>query len=326
MPAAPNHSSAKTPTRDQPARGEVAAGQKPKRENTNPLWQTLAMNSASLHVSRVAPTLQRVIEIRPPGRREASAFGRAQELLDRMNRVSRATHFRLDGQVLQFDEVAGGVMTNFETQVRDIMGLAAVIPLRLITSAGRSRVGGVFRPVWVDVYEAGYVDLDDLLASDDLSFQMNLLHLLRERARVTNYARRIGSRGLRTDDGAGNLTPEFRRAHQRGLVAEAEFLQDALGDPTIRFLEERAGARGADQFVFRSAERYHVIHEFRGNVTTTEVRGGSVFIITAAGVRQSVQDFLDARAAAAAAPAAAGAAPAAAPPAAPAPAPAPPAP
>jgi hypothetical protein len=36
------------------------------------------------------------------------------------------------------------------------------------------------------------VDLDDLLASSDLAFELILIHLLTERFQVRNYARRIG--------------------------------------------------------------------------------------------------------------------------------------
>ena len=73
--------------------------------------------------------------------------------------------------------------------MRGFIDRAEVIPLRLITSAGR--VGGA--PLLVDSFNLAYLDLDDELASDNLSFQLNLIHLLTERASARNYARRIGT-------------------------------------------------------------------------------------------------------------------------------------
>ena len=48
-------------------------------------------------------------------------------------------------------------------------------------------------PVDGDAFTSGYVDIDDLLAGDDLGFQMLLVHFLTERAATSNYARRIGT-------------------------------------------------------------------------------------------------------------------------------------
>ena len=108
--------------------------------------------------------------------------------------------------------------------------------------------------VLIDDFDRGYVDVDDLLGSDDTSFELNLLHFLTERAAVRNYERRIGTRFS---------DAEFDRAHAAGIAAETEYLRSVIGDATIRFNHERT-ENGRAIFVFRSRDpfRYEIVHVF----------------------------------------------------------------
>ncbi|HEX6283029.1 MAG TPA: hypothetical protein VFZ67_12450, partial [Nitrososphaera sp.] len=120
-----------------------------------------------------------------------------------MNTLSTAIQYRLDGKRIVYDVIDEGSLTHFDRQMSSFIDLAEIVPLRLITSAGR-----LFgRPVDVDAFNLGYVDIEDILASSDLSFQMNLLHLLVERFRVRNYSRRLGTFGAVPP-------PEYLRVHR----------------------------------------------------------------------------------------------------------------
>lgn len=239
--------------------------------------------------------VQRTVELRPPGRGEASAFERRQEMVDRLNTLSNAVSYTLNGRVLEYEVVEGADQTFFDRNMIAFIDSTSVIPLRLITGAGLvgSRASG-FSSLLIDSFMSGYLDLEDLMNSDDTSFQMNLLHILTERSRARNYDRRIGTAGLSPIDAAGNLTPEFRRAHLAGNNAEASFLQDIFNDPTIRFVRERERGRNLI-FTFRSDEGYRIIHTFRRQ--DRNISGGSVEVINAAGDTVSVDDFIQERAA-----------------------------
>jgi Domain of unknown function (DUF4157) len=228
-------------------------------------------------------SMQRMVEVRPPGRGEASAFDRRQELIDRLNTLSTAIQYRLDGRRIVYDVIDEGSLTHFERQMRGFIDRAAIVPLRLITSAGRVR-GSV---IDIDFFDLGYVDIEDLLASSDLSFQMNLLHLLVERLSVRNYGRRLGT--------FGPIEPEFDRAHRAGIDAEAEFLRDVIEDPTIRFNYEEARPNGTIVFAFRSNEGYRIFHVIRHG--GAPVRGGDLFVITRDGRRLTIDELRAERAA-----------------------------
>jgi hypothetical protein len=221
------------------------------------------------------PTIQRVIEVRPPGRGEASAFDRRQELIDRLNTFSADIQYRLDGRRIAYDVIdVAAALTHFDRQMQGFIDRNEVVPMRPIARAGL--VGG--GSLLIDSFESAYVDLDDMLASNDLSFQMNLLHILVERFSTRDYERRIGSPGLSAIDPAtGDLRREFRRAHAAGIDAEVEQLRSAIGDPTITFRRERSRG-GTTIFEFRSREGYRVIHVFgrdRGGL-----QSGRVFVRT----------------------------------------------
>ncbi|MBS0168327.1 MAG: DUF4157 domain-containing protein [Nitrospira sp.] len=233
-----------------------------------------------------APTIQRTVEVRPPGRGEASAFDRRQELVDRLNAISTGIQYRLDGRRIVYDVVDETALTTFDCHLRGFIDRGEVVPLRLITSAGRVQDGGRFVPLLIDNFDSGYLDLDDLLSSDDISFQLNLLHLLAERFRVPNYDRRIGTNFSQA---------EFDRAHRAGLDVEAELLRNVIGDPTIRFNFEETRPNGTNVFAFRSQEGYRVFHIFLR--AGQERRGGEVFVRTSDGRRLTIDQLIAERAA-----------------------------
>lgn len=230
------------------------------------------------------PDVQRVVELRPVPRNE-DAWDRREELIDRLNALSTALEYRLDGRVLRYEERDPAALTEFDRQMRAFVDRPEVAPMRLVTSGGL--VGG--QAVLQDFFDLGYVDIDDMLANDDTSLQLNVLHVLGERFAVRNYARRIGTP-------ISDAT--FQRAHAAGLDAETEFLRGLFGDPSIRFVyEEQRPGTGTLVFGFRSRdENYWVFHVFRG--AGRRERGGVVFVQTADGQRATVEEFLAGRAAA----------------------------
>jgi Domain of unknown function (DUF4157) len=232
----------------QPGRDELTA-----HEITHIFQQTGAVQSSRL--------VQRVVEVRPPGRGEASAFERRQELIDRLNRQSPAIRYSLADRVLQYEVLDEAALTNFDRQMQSFIDRGEVVPMRLINRSGL--VDG--QPLLIDSLQLAYVDLDDMLASDDLSFQLNLIHFLVERFGVRNYERRIGT----------DMSAAFPRAHQAGIDAETEHLRSVIGDPTIRFNHERE-ENGRTIFVYRSREGYQIVHVFGRN--RGGVQGGQVFV------------------------------------------------
>lgn len=233
------------------------------------------------------PHLQREIRVRWIGR----TADRRQEFVERLNAQSAAIQYRLEGFVLRFQVLNEDGLTHFDRQMRDFIRGGTIIPMRLIPSA--ARVDG--QNVLIDYFDLGYVDIDDLLASDNTSFQMNLIHILVERARVRNYARRLGTHFS---------DAEFNRAHRAGIDAEAEYLRNVIGDPTIRFNYEEERPNGTMVFAFRSQEGYRVFHVFR-RAGRAEV-GGQVWVRTRDGRRLTIDQLRAERAAAAPAPAAGG--------------------
>ena len=268
-------------------------------ELTHVLQQT-AGGARSGQGSGEAPAVQRVIELRPPGRGEATAFGRRQELVDRLNTLSASIQYRLEpaptapSQRLAYNVVNEGALTHFDRRMRDFIDRTEVAPLRLITGAGRvSNATGGFDPLLFDSFVAGYVDVDDLLASDDNAFRLVLVHFLTERLSTPNYARRIG-----IETGPGNLPDAFDRAHQAGRDAEVALLRDLIGDPTIRHNYDEVKPNGTLVVAWRSAEGYRVFHIIHRGAA--EVRGGEVSVQTTDGRRLSLEDFIAQRRAAAA--------------------------
>jgi hypothetical protein len=179
----------------------------------------------------VGATLARKVEVRDVGRGEQSGFARRQEFVDRCTQLSPSLIFRLEGRELKYEQVPGLDPNSFDTQMMALIDQDAVLPMRLTNRHGLlgDRVSGFHDPVDGDAFTSGYVDIDDLLAGDDLGFQMLLVHFLTERAATRNYARRIGTNFSQA---------EFDRGHSLGIEAEAQILRDFFGDPTIRILAD----------------------------------------------------------------------------------------
>ena len=94
---------------------------------------------------------------------------------------------------------------DLRAEMQGFIDRAEVVPMRLITGAGYVRgAGGTFVPLSLDSYVLGYLDLDDLLASDDFGFQARLIHVLTERFATGNYG------GSDCDDGSGKRWDEER--------------------------------------------------------------------------------------------------------------------
>jgi hypothetical protein len=191
----------------------------------------------------VAPAVQRRVQFRDVGRGEQSGFGRLGDIITRLNTISTALIFSTDGaNNLTYTENPYGTETEFDRRMKGFIDSGTLIPLRLTNRHGLLRsapAGPVNSRVDADAWASGYVDVDDMLGSDDLGFQVVLIHFLTERATTNDYARRIGT----LDD----TSPEFTRAHNRGVQAEVAILRDFFGDPGIRLI--RDGGTGT---VFRS--------------------------------------------------------------------------
>ena len=189
-------------------------------------------------LSTAAPAVQRRVEFRDVGRGEHSGFARRQELVDRLSDISRALIFDLDAAgVLSYIENPYETATEFDRQMQALIDdEARVIPLRLTNRRGALRdanTGPFNIPVIADSWTTGYVDIDDLLASDDLGLQSTLLHILTERIETSNYARRMGSNTF--------SEREFNRVHALGIEAEVRFMRDFFGDPDIAHDPRRPG-------------------------------------------------------------------------------------
>ena len=266
------------------------AGASPGRNAETAHELTHVMQQAS-GPSGDVPGVQRIIELRPPGRGEASAFDRADELIDRLNALSQGVDYSLVGNEIHFEVVDAAQVTPFDRRMEDFINRAEVVPLRLITHAGRvGPVGGPFGPLRADSFIAGYVDLDDLLADDDHSFQSTMVHFLTERFQVPRYAHLIGMDAV--------LGPLFDRAHAAGRDAEAALLQDVIGDPSIRFVYDEMKP-GGNTFVrgFRSHDEgyyvFRVIHNVRA-----ELAPAVMWVQTVDRRHLSIEDFIAERAAA----------------------------
>jgi hypothetical protein len=131
------------------------------------------------------------------------------------------------------------------------------------------RTNGFHDPVDGDAFTSGYVDIDDLLAGDDLGFQMLLVHFLTERAATRNYARRIG-----TDFS----NDEFERGHRLGIEAEAEILRDFFGDPSIRIVADSPSV--TIRRVFRNSRGHRIRRRIRlGRGDERGVHASSVDVV-----------------------------------------------
>ncbi|HSI51428.1 MAG TPA: DUF4157 domain-containing protein [Ideonella sp.] len=202
-------------------------------------------------------TLRRVVELRPPGKGEASAFDRAGDLIARLNSLSQGLVYTLDGRVLRCEAVDEGKLSVFDREMKALIERDEVIPMRLINQSGRTEgsPGSGYEPVVQDTWTRAYVDLDDLLASDPLGFKTQMMHILTERAETKNYAQRIGSPNL--------TVKEYDRAHGLAYKAEERVLRDEIGDDTITFRSAYEQPNNTWVVQFGSKEGYFIFKVFR---------------------------------------------------------------
>jgi hypothetical protein len=212
---------------------------------------------------------------------QADAFPRRQDLVDRMNSQGLGAMFSVgtNGE-LSYNVLVSGFLSPFEKRMIEYIDAGAMVPMRLLQKAGTGVV--------IDQYFQGFVDLDDLLASDDLSFQLNMIHIIHERLFTGDYAAQL-------DKGEG---PNFQKAHRSAIAAEARHLQEELGDTSIEFAGESVDTQHLSAtFVFRSKDHgYTIIHHL--NTRKGAITGGSI------GIRQkgvkgemTVEQFRERRAA-----------------------------
>lgn len=222
--------------------GGGAAGAAHEAEADRAASAVLAGRAAP-SLSAVAPSIQRKVIFRDVGKGEQSGFGRLGEIITKLNKVSTALTFSVDAKgVLSYEEDPYETPSDFDNKMKGFVDSAADIPLRLTNRHGllRSAPAGSFDArVDADAWASGYVDVDDMLGSDDLGFQIVLVHFLTERAATKNYAKRIGT----LDD----TSAEFTKAHNKGVQAEVEVLRDFFKDPGIKLI-----ADGGTGGVFRS--------------------------------------------------------------------------
>ena len=259
------------PTAGRPAAGGMVA-----------FAQSLQRTAGNRAATRV---LSRAVEMRGPGRGEASAFERRGEFLDRINRQTPGVLYGLDeNNLLTYEVLDQGSVVNFDTKMMQFIDDTNLAPMRLITNEGR--IGG--QRILIDDFDSAYVDVDDMLACSDLSFQLNLIHFLEERLAIPDYARKIG-----TNIGG------FNRAHAAGIASETEHLRSIVGDPDIQFVFEENQGNGRVVFGFRSRPgRYRIFHIFTRRAGG--VQAGDVFVLRDGARRQiPMAQFLEERGAAA---------------------------
>ncbi len=197
----------------------------------------LVRGSAMPPLSAAPAGTQRRVSMRDVGRGEQSGFARVEELVERLNVMSKGLQYDVTGGFLTYKRVEGGTLSEFDRQMVAYIDEAADIPMRFTNRHGLlgDKAVGFHWAVEVDSWLAGYVDIDDLLASSDIGLQTSLVHLLRERQLTRNYARRIGTPSLDASQPAP--AAEFRVAHARGIDAELAVLRDYFGDPSIRIVD-----------------------------------------------------------------------------------------
>jgi hypothetical protein len=261
----------------------------------------LAQGAAAFGLDRVDAgsvepgTIQRKVDLRDVGRGEQSGFARVPELITRLNAVSTGLTFAVTGSELTYTAKQGAQLSNFDTQMQGFIDQAAVIPLRFTNRHGLlgSRATGFHESVTEDAWSSGYVDIDDLLASNDLGMQEVLVHFLRESSATANYAKRIGSESLNTDpatpQGAAHQA-EFDRAHAQGIQAELAVLRDFFADPGIRLIDHDSG--GEVFRVYRNSRRDTIRTRLRaGRGANTGVDAINVEVVTRDGKVHTPEEY-----------------------------------
>jgi hypothetical protein len=165
--------------------------------------------------------VQRKIELKDVPKGGQSGFARLPELVTRLNNISKALIFSIKGNQLTYKKVDGGTESDFDIKMKSFIDQGDVIPLIV---ANHNQDHGII----IDQFPTGTVDIDDILASDDLNLQLELVHFLTERTATTDYAKKI-------KEGTHIPIDDFKAAHAKGLAAETQVLQDFFGDYSIAF-------------------------------------------------------------------------------------------
>jgi hypothetical protein len=250
-----------------PATAPRSAAGRPDPAHRVLALQRQAGNRAVVSALRI----DRKIEVRDVGRGEQSGFARVPEFLERLNGLSPSLNWKLEGRELVFEQIPDSTPNNFETQLMALVNQENVLPMRMTNRHGLlgDKDNGFHDAVDGDAFTSGYVDIDDLLAGDDLGFQMLLVHFLTERAATSNYARRIG-----TDFSQA----EFNRGHSLGIEAEAEILRSFFGDPSIRIVADSPSV--TIRRVFRNSRGHRIRRRIRlGRGEERGVNASSVDVV-----------------------------------------------
>jgi hypothetical protein len=251
------------------------------RRQSGPAQQILALQRGA--GNKAVGRLARRVEMRDVGRGEQSGFVRLPELVARLNLLSPSLIYTMEGRELRYERVTGATANSFDEQMVALIDQDPVLPLRLTNRHGLlgDQVAGFHDAVDGDAFTSGYVDIDDLLAGDDLGFQMLLVHFLTERAATSNYARRIG-----TDFSQR----EFDRGHRLGIEAEARILQDFFGDPTIRILRDSPSV--TIRRIFRNSRGDSIRRRITlGRGADRGVHASSVDVVTRDGVVHTAEEY-----------------------------------
>jgi hypothetical protein len=241
-----------------------------------------APGRAGMLVGGTPGVVHRKVEIRDLPHGEQSGFARVPELIRRLNAVSTGLTFSLAGKELKCVLKQGGNLSNFDTQMKGFIDQAAVIPMRMTNRHGLlgDREHGYHAQVKGDAVQSGYVDIDDVLGSDDLGMQELLLHILRERTEIPNYARRIGSPSL--DQKKPEAWMEFLTAHDKGIESEEQMMRSFFNDPSIQFDPE--ASVGANDRAFINTRNDHIVARMReGTGGERGVQSIHVEVLTADG-------------------------------------------
>jgi len=258
---------------------------------TAPARPGLDSPAAVLALQRAAGNraVARQIEMRDAGRGEASGLPRLPELVDRLTAISQSLTFHMEGSQLAYEQSPNLEADEFDRQMIALIDGKDPIPLRLTNRENRveDEQGRFTEQISGDNWQQGYVDVDDLLASDDLALKLQLVHFLTERAVTKNYAKRMGIDEI--DDPAHLTKAEFDRGHAKGNAAEVKVLQDFFGDPTIRLVRD---VDAATFRVFRNSrgdEIREIEHEGKG--AERGVQSDTVVVVTKDRARHTPEEY-----------------------------------
>jgi uncharacterized protein DUF4157 len=241
--------------------------------------------AAAWSLSRVgmAAPLQRKVEMRHDPNPRFSGFARLPELIDRLNRISKALTFSMSANKLVYVQRPGASLGNFDKQMQGFIDQADLIPMRLTNRHGRlgDPEHGFSAQITGDNFASGYVDIDDLLASDDLGLQEFLVHMLRERTETPHYAARLGSSSLELSSSLKEA--QFLDAHEKGVDAEVALMNDFFGDNTIQ-ADPTDTTIGPNDRAFINHDNDHIYSRIRqGTGNQSGVQSLHVEVVTADG-------------------------------------------